>query len=174
MHPQRPRLYSYYCRNCVEWVWWPWYIVNDIWFQDDFWEACSLGFQISFSKAWYFEEIRASISWNIVSREYCPFWSTVLRCGARVPIHTLKILDWSQRCQFFNWLCVRCYITYRRSVAVFCMRYKIGCNPMHSLKSPFLLVLFSRSLLTLDGLALSRSFIQWYCWYWYASSDIGC
>ena len=41
-----------YCRNFAEEVWWPWYVGSDIWFQDDFWEASSLGFQSSFSYAW--------------------------------------------------------------------------------------------------------------------------
>ena len=53
----------------------------------------------------------------------CPFWITVLQCGARLPIHTLTTERCSQRRQFFN----------RRSVAVFCMLCKIRCNPMHPL-----------------------------------------
>ena len=40
-----------YWRNCAEVVWWPSIIGSDIWFKDDFWEASSLGFQSSFSKA---------------------------------------------------------------------------------------------------------------------------
>ena len=42
---------------------WPCYIGSDIWFQDDVWEASSLGFQNSFSTAWYLEEVLASIRW---------------------------------------------------------------------------------------------------------------
>ena len=34
---------SNYWRNCAEGVWWPWYIGSDIWFQDEIWEASSLG-----------------------------------------------------------------------------------------------------------------------------------
>ena len=75
MHPQSPAVTSYW-RNCAEGVWWPCYIRSDIWLQDYFWKASSLGFQSSFSKAWYLEEIPASIScytasWEMLSG-FCP------------------------------------------------------------------------------------------------------
>ena len=63
----RSKLYSSpvvphnYWWNCDEGVWWPCYIGSSIWFQGDFWEASSLGFQSSFSKAWYLEEVHTSI-----------------------------------------------------------------------------------------------------------------
>ena len=52
-----------------------------------------LGFQKSFSKAWYLEEVLSSLdcffgdAFGVLS---CPFWSTALQCGARLPIHTLN------------------------------------------------------------------------------------
>ena len=56
--------------------------------------------QNSFSMTWYLEEVRASYSmidlflgdaFRVLS---CPFWSTVLLCGAWLPIHTLNY--WTQ------------------------------------------------------------------------------
>ena len=62
----------------------------------------------------------------------CPFCSTVLQCGARLPIHTLNY--WTvQWCRFSNWGVFECYIAHRRSVAIPCMPYKIRCNPVHPL-----------------------------------------
>ena len=49
-----------YWPNCAEGVWWATYIESDIWFQTNFWEASSLGFHSSFSKAWYLEEVRVN------------------------------------------------------------------------------------------------------------------
>ena len=62
-HNASPATPINYWRNCTEGVWWPCYIGNDIWFQDDLWEASSLSFQSSFSKTWYLEEVLASIAW---------------------------------------------------------------------------------------------------------------
>ena len=64
----------------------------------------------------------------------CPFWSTVLQCGARLPIHTFKLLDRvvSGACFLAGGL-LQCDLAHRRSVAVLCMLYKIRCNPMHAL-----------------------------------------
>ena len=62
-------------------------------------------------------------------------WSTVLQCGARLPIHTLNF--WTVQSVLPDFLtgCVfECDNTHRRSSAVFCMlyiMYKIRCNPMH-------------------------------------------
>ena len=37
----------------------------------------------------------------------CPFWSTDLQCGARLPIHTLNFWTvYNQWCPFSNWGCV--------------------------------------------------------------------
>ena len=58
MHPHSPPLSI---GGTAEGVWWPWYIEGDIWFQNDLWEASSLGFQSSFSKSWFVEEVMASI-----------------------------------------------------------------------------------------------------------------
>ena len=63
MHPQWPPLTIVF--NCTEGVWWRWYILSDIWFQDDLWEASLLGFQSS--KTWYLEIVLASVPWSIAS-----------------------------------------------------------------------------------------------------------
>ena len=64
----------------------------------------------------------------------CQFWYTVLQCGVRLPIHTLKILDRvvSGAC-FLAFGVLNCDLSHRRSVAVLCMLYKIRCNPKHPL-----------------------------------------
>ena len=56
------------------------------------------------------------------------FWSTVLQCGARLPIHTLNSWQWFE---FFNWGMLECDIAHRRSVAAYCMMYNIRCSPLH-------------------------------------------
>ena len=65
----------------------------------------------------------------------CPFLSTVLQCGARLPIHTLiKLLDRVVTGASFRTGGVfECDVAHRRSVAVLCMLYKIRCNPTHPL-----------------------------------------
>ena len=87
-------------RNCTEgiddmsYLEWP----SDIWFRDDLWEASSLGFQSSFSKTWYLEDVLASVPWLIACwemlsgfvlpvLEYC----SAVWCSA-VDTH-LKLLD---------------------------------------------------------------------------------
>ena len=73
-----------YWLNYAEGVWWQCYIGSDIWFQDDFWEASSLGFQSSFSR--YIEEVLGSIprwliaSWEMISG-FCPACLGVLICS---------------------------------------------------------------------------------------------
>ena len=84
-----------YRRHCAGGVWWPWYIGSDIWFQDDFWEASSLGFQSSFSKALYLGEVLASIrDRSLLGRCFRRFLLLVLEsfllCGAQMPMHTLN------------------------------------------------------------------------------------
>ena len=62
----------------------------------------------------------------------CPFWSTLLRCGARLPIHTL--LDHVVGgAIFLTGGVFECDLAHRRSVAVLCLLYKIRCNTMHPL-----------------------------------------
>ena len=51
----------------------------------------------------------------------CPFWSTVLQCGTRLPIHTVS------GARFLTGGVFECDISHRRSVAVLCMLYKIRC-----------------------------------------------
>ena len=67
----------------------------------------------------------------------CPFWSTVLQCGARLPIHTLHALLDSEvsGTRFLTGGVLECDIAHRRSVAVQCMLYKIRCNSMHWLRN---------------------------------------
>ena len=66
----------------------------------------------------------------------CPFWSTVLQVGARVPIHTFKLLDCAvSGAPFLTGGVFECDIAHRRSLAVLCMLYKIRCNQMHPLNS---------------------------------------
>ena len=67
------------------------------------------------SKAWFLEEVLASIPWSIdcflgdaFGVLSCPFWTTVLQCGAWLPIYTLTTGPCSQWCQFLNWKCVLC------------------------------------------------------------------
>ena len=64
----------------------------------------------------------------------CQFWSTILECGARLPIHTLKQLDRVVSCaRFLTRGVFQCGIAHRRSVAVLCKLYEIRCNPMYPL-----------------------------------------
>ena len=70
-----------------------------------------------------------------------PVLESGLRCGARLPIHTLNY-------QFFTGGVFECELAYRRSVAVLCMLYKIRCNPLHplygALPMPYVPVRFTR------------------------------
>ena len=83
-------------RNCTEGVWWPWYIGSDIWCQDYFWEASSLGFQRRFSKAWFLEKVLASVLWLIGSWEMLsglyPARFGVLFCSVVLGWRYLKLL----------------------------------------------------------------------------------
>ena len=64
----------------------------------------------------------------------CPFWSIVLQCGARLPMHTLKYRNRAiSGARFLTGDVFECDIDHRRSVAVLCMLYKIRCNPVHLL-----------------------------------------
>ena len=51
----------------------------------------------------------------------CTFWSTVLQCGARLPIHTLTIGPCSQWFPFSNWAVFESDIAHRRSVWQYCV-----------------------------------------------------
>ena len=62
----------------------------------------------------------------------CPFRSTVLQCGARLPIHSLSCGVVSGA-RFHTGGVFECDIGHLRSVAVLCMQYKIRCYPSHSL-----------------------------------------
>ena len=70
----------------------------------------------------------------------CPFWSTVLQCGARLPIHNFG--------SHLTGGLSECEIDHRRSVAVICMLYKIRCNQMHplndALPGPYVLARVTR------------------------------
>ena len=64
----------------------------------------------------------------------CSFWSSVLQCGAWMPIHSLKLLDRSvSGAQFLTGGVFECDIAHCRSVAVLCMLCSIRCNPKHLL-----------------------------------------
>ena len=66
----------------------------------------------------------------------CPFWSNVLRCGSRLLITHLQLLDRAvSGARFLTGGVFECDIAHRRSVEVLRMLYKIRCNPMHSLLS---------------------------------------
>ena len=60
------------------------------------------------------------------------FFSTVLQCGARLPIDNLNYWAVSDA-RFLTGGVFECDFSHRRSVAVLCMLYKIWCNPMHPL-----------------------------------------
>ena len=66
---------------------------------------------------------------------FCParfgvlFCSVVLGCSCT---HSTSG-PCSQWCPCFNWCQLECNIAHLQSVAVLCMLYKIGCNPMHPL-----------------------------------------
>ena len=63
----------------------------------------------------------------------CQFWSGVLQCGARLPIH-LKLLDRAvSGARFLTVGVFGCDITHHRSVVVLSLLYEIRCNPMHPL-----------------------------------------
>ena len=129
-------------RNCVEGVWWPWFIGSDIWLQDDLWEASSLGYQSSFKiqrilrKSWLVFHarsflVRFNLGFVLLVLEYC---SDVL-CSA-ADIHR-KVLDRVVSCSRFQtaWGWIWMTITHRRSVAAphRCMLYKIRSNLTHPL-----------------------------------------
>ena len=64
----------------------------------------------------------------------CQFWNTVLQCGVRLPIHTLKLLDRVvSGARFIAGCMLNCDLSHHQSVAVLCMLYKIRCNPKHPL-----------------------------------------
>ena len=61
----------------------------------------------------------------------CPFWRTILRCGVRLLIHTLKVA-WLY-CKWtpcFKWGVFECDILHRRSMAVLWMLYMTRWNPV--------------------------------------------
>ena len=86
------------------------------------------------SKSWRVFHDRSQFlkdSFGVLS---CQLWSIVLQSGARLPIHTFKLLDRAVTgTRFLTMDMFECDIAHRRSVAVLCMLYKIRCNPMHPL-----------------------------------------
>ena len=79
-----------------------------------------------------------------------PFWTAVLQCGARLPMHIFNYWTVPSVVPVLTW-CVLVWqcSSHLRSVAVLCMLYKIRCNPMHPLYGaitvPYLLLLATRS-----------------------------
>ena len=102
------------------------YIENDIWYQDDFLEA-SARVPEQLPEAYYLDEVLAGIYWFIAREEmfsifFLTFWSTVLRHGAWLPIHTLiKLMDSTvSGASFLSFLTggmLECSIAHRRSIA---------------------------------------------------------
>ena len=66
----------------------------------------------------------------------CLFWSTVLECGARLPIHTLNYWTAVSGASFLTVGVFECDLAHCRSVAVLCMQYKIRCNSLHPFSHP--------------------------------------
>ena len=65
---------------------------------------------------------------------FCPFWRSVLQCGARLLLHTLQLLDRAvSGARFLTGGVFECDIAHRRSVAILYMLYQIRCNPVHPL-----------------------------------------
>ena len=60
----------------------------------------------------------------------CPFWSTVLQCGARLPIHIDCVVGGAS---FLTMGLEECNIAHRLSIAVLCVVYNIRSNLMHTL-----------------------------------------
>ena len=96
MHNASPVNPINYWRNCTEEVWWHCYNWSDSWLEDDLWEPSSLGFQSSFSKTWYLEEVLVSVPWYIAPWEMLLEFYSVWCCFAvlcsAADIH-LKQLD---------------------------------------------------------------------------------
>ena len=62
----------------------------------------------------------------------CLFWSIVLQSGARLPIHTLKLLDRAvSGARFLTGGVFECDISHCRSVSVLCMLYNIRYNSVN-------------------------------------------
>ena len=78
----------------------------------------------------------------------CPFWSTVLQCGARQSIHTLNYWTVSGA-SFLTGGVFECALAHRRSVVVLCMLYRIKFNPTHplygALHEPYMQMRVTRS-----------------------------
>ena len=95
MHNASPITRINYWGNCAEGVWWPCYIGSDICFQDDlksiftlFPEQLLKGL-VSWGSPGKYSTIDCFLG-DVLGVLSCPFWSTVLRCGARLPMHTLN------------------------------------------------------------------------------------
>ena len=64
----------------------------------------------------------------------CSFWSAVLQCGARLPIHIINYWTVLSMVRvFLTGDVFECDLAHRRSVAVLWMLYKIRCNPIYPL-----------------------------------------
>ena len=127
-----------YWRNCGERVCWPCYIGSDVWFQDDFWEASLLCFRRAASqllgilkKSWvvFYDRLllrRCYRGCVLPVLEYC----SAVWCSA-ADTH-LKLLNREiSGASFLTGDVLECDFAHRQSVAVLCMLYKIGCNPLH-------------------------------------------
>ena len=89
----------------------------------------------------------------------CSFRSTVLQCGARLPIHTLiKLLDRVvSGARFLTGGVFECDIAHRRSMSVLCMLYKNSRNPLNgALLGPYVPVRVTSGALFAHGILLRR------------------
>ena len=100
-----------YWRNSTEGVWWPCYIWSNIWFQDAFEKhlrsvsrtaSQRLGI---LRKSWRVFDDRSLLG-RCFGVLPCPFWSAVLQCGARLPIHTLNYSTVLSVVPGSYWVCV--------------------------------------------------------------------
>ena len=78
--------------------------------------------------------------WDASEVLSCPFWSTILQCGARLYIDThLKLLERVvSGARVLTGGVFECDISQRRYVAALRMLYKITCNQMHPLDGALL------------------------------------
>ena len=85
----------------------------------------------------------------------CPFWSTVLQCGAQLLKHTWNYWTAVSGTRFLTGGVFECDLAHCRSVALLCMLYKIRCNPMHphygDLPVPYVQVQVTRGAVIAHG-----------------------
>ena len=90
----------------------------------------------------------------------CQFWSTVLKSGARLPIHQKLLYRAVSGTEFLTGGVFDCDNAHRRSVAVICMLYKSRCNPINplngALPESYVPVLVTRGALVAQSTLMHR------------------